>query len=531
MNKKTQIWLPFLFSLFLLAGMFLGYKLKENMGIYSPAFPSAKKQSSLKEILSIIDRHYVDSVNLDSLSFNAISSILQKLDPHSVYIPEKDVRIMQEELQGNFEGIGVEFELLRDTVCVVGIQTGSPAEKAGIRAGYQLLKVNQQAVSGVRMPVEKIRSLVRGPKGTELEISMFAGQSVQTIKLKRGRINQECIDLAWMVKPGVGYIRLNRFASTAYEEFMQELENLKKEKINTLILDLRDNGGGIMDDAVQMADEFLDDSKEIVYTLGKSSSRQSFQAKRPGLFEDGKLMVLINEHSASASEVLAGALQDWDRATIIGRRSFGKGLVQEQFNLSDGSALRLTVSRYFTPIGRNIQKPYLSGNDSAYNNELLHRYTNGSLLRNDTSDHNGKVYITKGGRKVYGGGGISPDLFVPADSTELILANRYSLLVSEAKAITFHFYVQNKSALQALKTGNQIDQHIQNNPEFKGLLEKTIQKDSAASKYFTLVQKEKLQQLMIDYLIRLAAGKKIYLQHALMPDPVLQTALNQKTQN
>jgi len=522
--------LPLLFSLILTFGMFLGYKLKENMGIYGPSFSSSNSRTGIREILSIIDRYYIDSINNDSLSLVAINTIMEQLDPHSVYIPASEVQFLKTELQGGFDGIGLEFELLNDTVSVIGVKKTSPAEKAGIQTGNQILKINDRIVSGVKMTPELIRHLVRGPRGSSVSLLVWQNNKQSVINIERATITQECIDLALMVKPGVGYIRLNRFAATAYEEFMQQLEMLKNKGMSSLILDLQENGGGMMDDAVQIADEFLDNNKDIVYTEGRNSPRKIFQARRPGLFETGKLFVLINEHSASASEVLAGALQDWDRATIIGRRSYGKGLVQEEFNLSDGSSLRLTVSRYYTPLGRNIQKPYVKGKDSLYKHELLSRYKNGDLLKNDSSKHKGKEYRTKGGRIVYGGWGITPDQFIPADSAELNLTNRNPQVFSEIAALSFNYFTSNKVKLTGIKEPVELYEYLNKETLLNSLIRNKIKTISSTSTSIGTNEFDCIKNYAFQYIARLNLGKEGYFSFLLLTDPIYKAALNRLNQ-
>ncbi len=529
MNNKKTI-LPVLFSLVLIVGMFLGYKLKENMGIYGPSISSSNTKSGIREILSIIDRHYIDSIDNDSISLLAINSIMEQLDPHSVYIPASEVQFLKTELQGGFDGIGLEFELLSDTVSIIGVKKASPAEKAGIHTGAQILKINDRIVSGVKMNPELIRHLVRGPRGSSVSLLVWHNNKKSIINIERAPISQECIDLAAMVKPGVGYIRLNRFAATAYEEFMQQLEMLKNKGMTTLILDLQENGGGMMDDAVQIADEFLDNNKDIVYTEGRNSPKKIFQARRPGLFEKGKLFVLINEHSASASEVLAGALQDWDRATIIGRRSYGKGLVQEEFNLSDGSSLRLTVSRYFTPLGRNIQKPYVKGKDSLYSNELNIRYKNGDLIKNDSAKHVGKEYRTKSGRVVYGGWGITPDKFIAADSAELALLNSNPQVFTAIAAASFNYFITNKEKLSAIKKPADLYEYLNKESLLNALIQNKIKNLTTTPSQISKIELECINRYAFQYIARLNLGKEGYFSFLLLTDPVYNAAINMLNQ-
>ncbi|MBP6687433.1 MAG: S41 family peptidase, partial [Lacibacter sp.] len=418
-KKKVQVWLPVLLSVSIITGMFFGYKLRDNMGSFAPSFFGRSKPNPVQEILELVKQKYVDTVSTDSLGQFAIQDVLSQLDPHSVYIPPVELQTVNEDMQGNYQGVGLEFGMLNDTLHVLYVMPKGPSEKAGLQVGDRIITANDSTISGKKRKSDDIRKIFRGPKGTQLYVSLIRNNKPVTLTIQRGIIPVKSVDAAYLIEPGIAYIRIIKFSATTYEEFMQNLERLQKEGMKQLILDLRGNGGGMLDDAVQMADEFLDGNKEIVYTEGKSYPKQSYAARRPGLFEEGKLILLLDEGSASASEVLAGALQDWDRATILGRRSFGKGLVQEQFSLSDGSAVRLTVSRYFTPIGRSIQKPYTRGDKSSYKSEVIERLTNGELFHGDSASHNGKQYKTKiKGRLVYGGGGISPDVYVPVDSAD-----------------------------------------------------------------------------------------------------------------
>lgn len=412
--KRLQVWLPLLFSLVMILGMIIGFRLRGNTA--NDRFFSISKKTPLQEVLELINAKYVDDVSTDTLGNDAIQEMLAHLDPHSVYIPASILQEQNEDLEGNFEGIGVEFQIIRDTVHVVNVLPKGPSDDAGLKIGDRFLMVGDSAVAGNKITSEKIKKLLRGPGASKVTVKMMRGTQVQTYVIKRGTIPIPSLDAAYLIEPGTGYIKLNKFAITTFEEFMRALESLKDKKIDKLILDLRGNGGGILDEAVQIADEFLDGDKLIVYTKGDKTDKEVYKAKRPGLFETGKLVILIDEGSASASEVVAGAIQDWDRGTILGRRSFGKGLVQQQYQLSDGSGLRLTVSRYYTPSDRSIQKPYTKGMED-YNDEVYDRFTNGEVLKNDTGKHTGQVYKTKGGRTVYGGGGITPDVFVAFDTS------------------------------------------------------------------------------------------------------------------
>lgn len=417
-NKKLQVWMPLIFSMILVGGMYFGFRLRENTPS-ATGFFKADKKGELQEIFDLIKQRYVDPVNVDSLQNNAINDMMSQLDPHSRFIPASELQEENEDLAGNFEGIGVEFNIFSDTVSVVYVIANGPSDKAGLQVGDKIIKVNNETVAGKGISSDDIKKKIRGERGSQVNVTILRKGSFKDVSITRGTIPVSAIDASYMLDKTTGYIKLNKFSENAYREFMYSLENLQKNKMTSLILDLRGNGGGLMNEAVEIADEFLDDDKLVVYTQGQNSPRREYKCKRPGLFEQGKLVLLVDELSASASEVLAGALQDWCRATIVGRRTFGKGLVQEQYSLSDGSAVRLTVARYYTPKGRSIQRSYAKGKEK-YMEEIADRYENGEVTHLDTNKvANGKVYKTLCGDTVYGGGGITPKIFVALDTNTL----------------------------------------------------------------------------------------------------------------
>lgn len=369
---------------------------------------------------NLISTFYVDSVDKSRLAEEAIVGMLQKLDPHSVYISAKEVEAMNEPLNGSFEGVGVEFHILNDTLMVVNTIPGGPSENVGIKAGDRILTIDDKNVAGIGLKNSDVFRMLRGPKGTQvlLSVQRKGSPSLLTFNVTRGQIPIFSIDAAYMASPQTGYIKINRFASTTYEEFVDALKKLQKNHLQSLILDLRGNGGGYLNAAIDIADEFLGNRKLIVFTQGLNSPRRDYYATSRGLFEKGQLVVLIDEGSASASEIVAGAVQDHDRGVVIGRRSFGKGLVQRPFTLPDGANIRLTTAKYYTPSGRCIQKPYDEGTE-AYLSELNQRAAHGEMLHADSiKAAGGDLYKTlSNGRNVYGGGGIMPDKFVPADTS------------------------------------------------------------------------------------------------------------------
>ncbi|MFZ4058278.1 MAG: S41 family peptidase [Ferruginibacter sp.] len=476
MTTQKKIWQPLLFSITLIIGMMLGYKMKDNMP--GKDFFQLDKPKPLQEVMDLINSKYVDAVQAASLSDTAIMAILGKLDPHSVFIAKEDLQQVNEDMVGSFFGIGVEFNVLEDTLNITNVIPDGPSFKAGIQTGDQFIKVNDSSIAGKKISAEQIRKLLRGELGSTVKIELLRNQQKVNTTITRGVIPVSSVDAAYMVDATTGYLRLNKFSQTTYREFMINLEQLQKKGLKSLILDLRGNGGGILDEATSIADEFLDGDKLITYTEGKHFPRKEYRCKREGLFEKGKLVVLADEGTASASEILIGALQDWERATIIGRRSFGKGLVQEQYDLTDGSALRLTIARYYTPLGRSIQRPYDKGG-KAYYEEIGKRYEAGEVyhadsIKNDTS----KVFLTRSGKKVYGGGGITPDVYVAVDSGNFSKTSAQIYAHGTISAFAYKYYVQHKAQLKAFTTVAQFAQQFQWNNADWDAFAAYAQKDS-----------------------------------------------------
>lgn len=416
-NNRRSIILPTIIAVSLVAGAILGRMLPGDNS--HPPMTIKPRNDKIGNILSIIEAKYVDTVDRQAIVEDAIPYILTKLDPHSVYIPARDLQRMNEPLQGNFEGIGVSFNMLTDTVLIISTIPGGPSEKVGVMPGDKIIYVGDSLVAGQNIPDQGIISLLKGPRGTEVTIKILrkGEDSLLPFTIKRDKIPIISVDVAYMVNETTGYIKISRFSMTTYQEFMEGLLKLKDLGMTKLILDLRGNVGGVMDPATMIADEFLDEGKLIVYTEGRASPRQDIYASANGNFLEGELVVLQDELSASASEILSGAIQDNDRGTIIGRRSFGKGLVQEPMAFNDGSAMRLTIARYYTPTGRSIQKSYSNGSDDYYD-ELHDRFIHGEAWEADSIHFADSLkYMTPGGKVVFGGGGIMPDLFIPADTS------------------------------------------------------------------------------------------------------------------
>ncbi len=420
---SSKVYLPFFFAIVLLAGFYLGLQLRTTPPIqaekrfFSIGFDRYDK---VNDVLNYIYDSYVDSVSRDNLVEEAIESVLLNLDPHSAYIPASAFREMNDPLMGSFEGIGIEFNMILDTVVVISPIAGGPSETAGIMPGDRIIAVEGDPIAGVKMATSEVVSLLKGEKGTEVNVSVMRRgvEDPLGFKIIRDKIPSYSLDIAYMLNEKIGYIRLNKFAVTTHQEFLSALNELKEGGMNKLILDLRDNGGGFLDAAIHLADELLEKDNLIVYTDGRKRPRTFAYARQTGGFETQPLVVLINEWSASASEIIAGAVQDNDRGLVIGRRSFGKGLVQEQVKLGDGSAMRLTVARYYTPTGRSIQKPYENGQEDYYH-DFMQRYLNGELEDPDNIQFDDSLrFETPAGRIVYGGGGIMPDIFIPLETNE-----------------------------------------------------------------------------------------------------------------
>ena len=444
-STSKHKYLPIIFSIVLIVGILLGMLLAgtlKNRNLFS-----SKRQTydKVNDVINFALQDYVDTISIEKLQEKAISGMLQSLDPHSAYISSEEFNEVNDPLMGNFEGIGVQFRIQSDTIMVVNTVSGGPSEKIGIRAGDRIVKVDGKKVAGIGIKDTDVLKKLKGKKGSTVKVSIFRRDVAHLIdfNIVRDVIPTYSIDISYMVDSKIAYIKLSKFSKTTSQEFLQALQKLNNQGMQELILDLRGNGGGFLQSAIDVADEFLTDGKLIVYTEGKNRPKQFAYATQKGVSEKAALVVLIDEWSASASEIIAGAIQDNDRGTIIGRRSFGKGLVQEQFDLSDGSAVRLTVARYHTPTGRCIQKSYKNGIEE-YMNDLSQRYQNGELENPDSTKFADSLkYTTPKGKVVYGGGGIMPDIYIPLHMDKQI--DYYNQLNNKGLIYQFAFEYTDKN--------------------------------------------------------------------------------------
>ncbi len=443
---RKYIFLPLVFALLLVSGIYIGYR----YSFLNKRRAQPGSDGKIEHLLSYIQKRYVDTVNQVQLEDKTLNSILQNLDPHSSYVTAKEAKAMNEPLQGNFGGIGIEFNIIKDTIRVISAISGGPSEALGIQAGDAIVKIEGKSQTGIKISNQQVIEKLRGEKGTKVSITIWRRTAKKLIPftITRGEIPIFSVDASYMVNKKAGYVKISRFGATTYDEFMKAFHELTDKGMTTLILDLRGNPGGYLNAAIQISDEFLGAGKEIVHTQGRNEPKKIHWATSKGECEKDKLILLLDEGSASASEIVAGAVQDNDRGTIVGRRSFGKGLVQEEKEFEDGSAVRLTIARYYTPTGRCIQKSYNEGLE-AYYNEELERYKNGELQNADSVKFIDSLkFKTPAGKIVYGGGGIMPDVFVPLDTAG---HSSYLNEVSYAGIInqfTFDYADRNRSALK-----------------------------------------------------------------------------------
>lgn len=462
-NSKYTIVLPLVISVSVLTGIFLQKYILNFNTIAPSTYSASAKYSKLDLILDYIDKEYVDSIAIEDLVENTIPKILENLDPHTAYIPATDFNEVNDPLEGEFEGIGVQFNVQKDTIVIIQVISGGPSEKVNLRAGDRIVSIDDSVVAGIGIRSHDVVKLLKGPKGTKVTVGIKRRGYSDLIDftITRDKIPLYSIDVSFMPQPGIGYIKLSRFAMTTVDEFYTHIAKLESKGMKKLILDLRGNGGGILNAAIEIANNFLKAGSVITYTQGKAYPRKYYHADNKGLCKETELAILLDEGSASASEVLSGAIQDNDRGTIIGRRSFGKGLVMDQRMFSDGSAIRLTISRYYSPTGRCIQKPYEEGKEDYYH-EIEKRFTNKELSNIDSIHFPDSLkYTTPGGKTVYGGGGIMPDIFIPLDT--IGITNYFSDITNKGLLYEYSFYYadNNRTVLSTYKNADKLQKYLQ----------------------------------------------------------------------
>ncbi|MDR0711469.1 MAG: PDZ domain-containing protein [Prevotellaceae bacterium] len=458
---KKKIMLPLMLAGVLTLGFLLGTRIQESN--LQQHYLTVQKWNKFNTILNYIDKGYVDYIPHKDIEEKSIAAVLKSLDPHSIYIPATEMEKTNEPLEGNFDGIGIIFNMLSDTVVVMNIVVGGPSERVGIQPGDRIITVNDSVIAGKKLMQDSVIRLLRGKSGSKVKVGLqrTGEKNLVAITITRGKIPLKSVDVAYMSTPHTGYVKISKFSRSTCEEFREAAKKLLNEKMQNLVIDLRDNTGGYLDQAVEIANEFLEADALIVYTEGKNSVRKDYVANRHGLLKRTPVAILINEGSASASEVLAGAIQDNDRGIIVGRRSFGKGLVQEPVFFNDGSGMRLTVARYYTPTGRCIQRPYSGNENDEYYWEIQRRYEHGEMSTEDSIKQNDSLrYTTHSGKTVYGGGGITPDFFVPIDTLN---ANSYYLKVFR-KNLIYKFALQfsdaNRGKLSKIKSFSELNSYL-----------------------------------------------------------------------
>lgn len=450
-RNKSNRFTPLLMAVSVVAGILIGtFYANHFSGNRLSIINSGSNR--LNNLLRIIDDQYVDTVNIDDLVDKAIPQILAQLDPHSVYISKEDVQKANSELKGSFSGVGVEFTIQRDTINVGNVVKGGPAEKAGILAGDKIVEVDGKPFVGEIVTDTEARHRLMGPKGTKVVIGVrrYGSKAIKRFTVTRADIVTPSISATYMINDSTGYMRIKSFGQKTYMEMLAALASLSQQGFTNLIIDLRDNTGGYLESAIQMADEFLPKDRLIVYTQGRKSPRRDYRSSGRGAYQSIPLVVLINEATASSAEIFSGAMQDNDRGTIVGRRSFGKGLVQQQVGFPDGSEIRLTVARYYTPAGRCIQKPYKMGDEEGYEQDIINRYEHGEFFSQDSIRHAGPAYHTRLGRSVYGGGGITPDIFVAEDTSDVTSYYKQAVMSGLVMQFAFNYIDANRPRLRTL---------------------------------------------------------------------------------
>ncbi|MFQ3578833.1 MAG: S41 family peptidase [Bacteroidales bacterium] len=516
--QKYPFFLPFILLLFFAGGLYLGKYISAKE--HQNKIITGTQGNKITDILEMIEDEFVDSIDMKNLIEDVIPLILEKLDPHSGYIPEKDFNEVNDPIEGEFEGIGVQFNIIHDTVVVIQVIPGGPSERANVRAGDRIIYVNDSIIAGIGIDSYDVVKKLKGPKNTKVKIGIKRNKvdSIITFILTRDKIPFYSIDASFMSTPTIGYIKISRFATTTYSEFMKHSKELKSQGMKSLILDLRGNGGGVLSEAALIANEFLEKRKLIVYTEGRAYSRETFYSDGRGSLKDIELYILVDENTASASEILSGAIQDNDRGTIVGRRTFGKGLVMTQKKFKDGSAIRLSIAHYYTPSGRCIQKPYTK-NHQDYYLEIRDRYVNGQMQNKDSITFPDSLkYFTKAGRVVYGGGGIMPDYFIPLDTTGY--STFYSVLINKGILYDYAFDYTDKyrEELKAFKNGNEIVSYLEQNNFYNEFLKYCHSQNIKPTSKELQTSGHLIKHRLYSYIIRNCLGDNDFYKHWLKND-------------
>lgn len=460
-EKKNNRFMPLLMAISVVVGILIGtFYANHYSGNRLSIINSGSNK--LNNLLRLVDDQYVDTVNVNDLVEKAMPQILSELDPHSVYISAKDMQVMNDDLKGSFSGVGIEFTIRHDTLHVQNVIKNGPAERAGVIAGDMIVKVDDQNFTGKTLTNEEAMHRLKGPKDTKVKLGILRNKekTIRNFVVTRGDIPTKSVTAAYMLNDNTGYIRIKNFGENTYPELLIALAKLSQQRFENLTIDLRGNTGGYLESAVQIANEFLPKGQLIVYTQGRKQARQEYRSDGRGSYQQIPLVVLIDEGSASASEILAGAIQDNDRGTIIGRRSFGKGLVQKPMAFNDGSMIRLTIARYYSPSGRCIQKPYVSGDNKDYEEDLLTRYEHGEFFSQDSIKHTGPAYKTRIGREVFGGGGITPDIFVAEDTTDVTSYYKQASMSGLILQFAFDYTDNNRQKLKEYKTAKDLAKYL-----------------------------------------------------------------------
>jgi len=525
-QKKNNRFMPLIMALCVVVGIFIGT-------FYANHFSGNRlniinsSTNKLNNLLHIIDAQYVDTVNVNDLVEKAMPQILAELDPHSVYIPAKDVQMANDDLRGSFSGIGIEFTIRQDTLHVQQVISNGPSERAGVIAGDKIVTVDDQPFTGKKLTNEEAMHRLKGPKDTKVKLGImrYGDKKIHNIVVTRGEIPTKSVTAVYMLDDDTGYIRIKNFGENTYPELLIALAKLSQRRMSNLAIDLRGNTGGYLQSAVQIANEFLPKNKLIVYTQGRKSPRQEYRSDGRGSYQQIPLVVFIDEGSASASEILAGAIQDNDRGTIIGRRSFGKGLVQQPIPFNDQSLIRLTIARYYSPSGRCIQKPYVAGDNKDYEEDLLTRYQHGEFFSQDSIKHVGPEYHTANGRPVFAGGGITPDIFVPEDTADVTSYYKQASMSGLIIQFAFTYTDNNRQQLKQYETMQQLESHLKKQNVVE-LFATYADKNGLKRRNLMIQRSHKLlERFLVSRIIYNMQGEQSWMEYLNSDDPAVLDAL------